>query len=327
MTERFANGNLDLAHPPGICSCAMCLVMSQNFSHVKFICALYLFAGATSGIGKETARVLAKRGAHIIMAIRNTKTGEEVKTAISDETPNARVDIIQLDLASLASVRNFAEEFKSRKLPLNVLMWVFSPVLSHFGYINLLWIDISSLVVLLWKCKCEVYMKVHWEIWYFLTKWGVLRAHWVWGLWKSDVYCEASPQCSHVSLFTHSLTLFCLYQLVVVDDSSLFVLLQEYKSKIYTKVHCEIWDLWCKPRLGMYRSNRRVLHWLTLGVGRNNAGYMSGKFMLSEDKLEKVFATNHIGQYYYEHLLSPYCFGLHFIKSFLCQWCHSNFLP
>ena len=81
------------------------------------------------------------------MAIRNTKSGEEVKTAISDETPNARVDIIQLDLASLASVRSFAEEFKSRKLPLNVLMWVFSPMLSHFGYINLLWIDISSLVV------------------------------------------------------------------------------------------------------------------------------------------------------------------------------------
>lgn len=113
---------LDLAHPPAICSREMCLVMSQHFSHVKFICALYLFAGATSGIGKETARVLAKRGAHIIMAIRNTKSGEEVKTAISDETPNARVDIIQLDLASLASVRNFAEEFKSRKLPLNVLM-------------------------------------------------------------------------------------------------------------------------------------------------------------------------------------------------------------
>lgn len=81
-----------------------------------------IISGATSGIGKETARVLAKRGAHIIMAIRNTKSGEEVKTAISDETPNARVDIIQLDLASLASVRKFAEEFKSRKLPLNVLI-------------------------------------------------------------------------------------------------------------------------------------------------------------------------------------------------------------
>ena len=56
------------------------------------------------------------------MAVRNTKTGEEVKSKISSETPNARVDVLQLDLASLDSVRKFAKEFQSRQLPLNVLM-------------------------------------------------------------------------------------------------------------------------------------------------------------------------------------------------------------
>ncbi|KAG0621149.1 hypothetical protein M758_4G273000 [Ceratodon purpureus] len=81
-----------------------------------------VISGATSGIGKETARVLAKRGAHIIMAIRNLQTGEEVKSSITAETPKARVDVMKLDLASLASVRQFADEFKSRKLPLNVLI-------------------------------------------------------------------------------------------------------------------------------------------------------------------------------------------------------------
>lgn len=67
--------------------------------------------------------MLAKRGAHIVMAIRNLSTGEEVKAAIMEETPNARVDVMKLDLASLASVRQFAEEFKARKLPLNILMY------------------------------------------------------------------------------------------------------------------------------------------------------------------------------------------------------------
>jgi WW domain-containing oxidoreductase len=81
-----------------------------------------IISGATSGIGKEVARVLAKRGAHVIMAIRNMETGEKVKSAITEESPKARVDVMKLDLQSLASVRQFSEEFKSRKLPLNVLI-------------------------------------------------------------------------------------------------------------------------------------------------------------------------------------------------------------
>lgn len=81
-----------------------------------------IISGATSGIGKEAARVLAKRGAHVIMAIRNMETGEKVKSAITEESPKARVDVMKLDLQSLASVRQFSEEFKSRKLPLNVLI-------------------------------------------------------------------------------------------------------------------------------------------------------------------------------------------------------------
>lgn len=81
-----------------------------------------VISGATSGIGKETARVLAKKGAHVIMAIRNLQTGEELKSAIKAESPKARVDVMKLDLGSVASVRQFADEFKSRKFPLNVLI-------------------------------------------------------------------------------------------------------------------------------------------------------------------------------------------------------------
>lgn len=80
------------------------------------------FAGATSGIGKESARVLAKRGAHVILAVRNVKLGEEVCAEIRKETPAARLDVMLLDLNSLTSVREFAASFKSRNLPLNILL-------------------------------------------------------------------------------------------------------------------------------------------------------------------------------------------------------------
>lgn len=79
-------------------------------------------AGASSGIGAETARVLALRGVHVVMAVRNTASGASVKDAILKETPNAKVDVMELDLTSKESVRKFAAEFNSLNLPLNILV-------------------------------------------------------------------------------------------------------------------------------------------------------------------------------------------------------------
>ncbi|CAM6052263.1 unnamed protein product [Sphagnum compactum] len=81
-----------------------------------------LITGATAGIGKETARVLAKRGGHIIIAVRNLKKGEAVKEEILKETPSAPFDVLELDVSSLASVRKFAEDFKSRDFPISILI-------------------------------------------------------------------------------------------------------------------------------------------------------------------------------------------------------------
>lgn len=78
--------------------------------------------GASSGIGTETSRVLALRGVHVIMAVRNKAAGRSIKEAIVKEIPSAKVDIMELDLNSMASVRNFATEFNSSGLPLNILM-------------------------------------------------------------------------------------------------------------------------------------------------------------------------------------------------------------
>ncbi|KAL6320680.1 hypothetical protein AAG906_008680 [Vitis piasezkii] len=81
-----------------------------------------IVTGASSGIGTETARVLALRGVHVVMAARNMAAGREVKEAIAKEIPTAKIDAMELDLSSMASVRKFASEFSSSGLPLNLLI-------------------------------------------------------------------------------------------------------------------------------------------------------------------------------------------------------------
>ncbi|KMT16356.1 hypothetical protein BVRB_3g055030 [Beta vulgaris subsp. vulgaris] len=81
-----------------------------------------IVTGASSGIGAETSRVLALRGVHVVMGVRNMVAGREVKDKIVQELPNARIDAMELDLSSMASVRKFASEYSSSKRPLNLLI-------------------------------------------------------------------------------------------------------------------------------------------------------------------------------------------------------------
>ncbi|KAK1352789.1 NAD(P)-binding rossmann-fold protein [Heracleum sosnowskyi] len=81
-----------------------------------------IVTGASSGIGIETARVLALRGVHVVMAVRNTNSGKKVKDEILMEIPNAKVDVMELDLSSLESVKKFASDYTSSALPLNLLI-------------------------------------------------------------------------------------------------------------------------------------------------------------------------------------------------------------
>lgn len=81
-----------------------------------------IVTGGTSGIGTETVRVLALRGARVIMPARNMESGHRVKEAILKDNPNAKVDVMELDLSSLNSVRRFSASFKSLNQPLNILI-------------------------------------------------------------------------------------------------------------------------------------------------------------------------------------------------------------
>ncbi|MFG3591248.1 SDR family NAD(P)-dependent oxidoreductase [Bradyrhizobium sp. RDI18] len=70
---------------------------------------IYLVTGASSGLGQETARVLASRGAKIIMAVRSRDKGQLAADAIKSGLPDAHLDVRLVDLASLASVRAFTD--------------------------------------------------------------------------------------------------------------------------------------------------------------------------------------------------------------------------
>lgn len=78
--------------------------------------------GATSGIGAETARVLAKRGVRVVIPARDLKRAAEVKEGIQRESPNAEVLLFEIDLSSLVSVQRFCHQFLALGLPLNILM-------------------------------------------------------------------------------------------------------------------------------------------------------------------------------------------------------------
>ncbi|PPS03189.1 hypothetical protein GOBAR_AA17476 [Gossypium barbadense] len=56
------------------------------------------------------------------MAVRNLDAGRNVKEAILNEINGAKIDVMQLDLSSMPSVRKFASEFQSSNLPLNILI-------------------------------------------------------------------------------------------------------------------------------------------------------------------------------------------------------------
>ncbi|XP_022145402.1 short-chain dehydrogenase TIC 32, chloroplastic isoform X2 [Momordica charantia] len=99
--------------------------VTQSCPHLCSVTAI--ITGATSGIGEETARVLAKRGARIVLPARNLKAAEEAKARIKSESESecsdhSRITVMELDLSSLNSVRNFVSKFESLNLPLNLLI-------------------------------------------------------------------------------------------------------------------------------------------------------------------------------------------------------------
>jgi len=79
-----------------------------------------LVTGATSGIGLETARALARGGARVVLGVRDPVRGQAVADEI--ERSGGRAEVLPIDLASFASVREAARRFREAHSRLDVLV-------------------------------------------------------------------------------------------------------------------------------------------------------------------------------------------------------------
>lgn len=81
-----------------------------------------IVTGANSGIGYETARALAHKGATVVLACRNPEKAEAARDRLLAESPRGQVEFVPLDLSALDSVQAFAETFTSRHQRLDLLV-------------------------------------------------------------------------------------------------------------------------------------------------------------------------------------------------------------
>lgn len=81
-----------------------------------------LITGANSGIGFHTALKLARKGAQVMLACRDKRRGEDALARLDTDSPSAHTELVIFDLASLASVREFAERELAQRRPLDILI-------------------------------------------------------------------------------------------------------------------------------------------------------------------------------------------------------------
>lgn len=81
-----------------------------------------VITGANSGLGLEMSKILARKGGHIVMAVRNMEKGEKARQEILQDHASASLDLMQMDMGDLTSIRAFAEAFKAKYDRLDILM-------------------------------------------------------------------------------------------------------------------------------------------------------------------------------------------------------------
>jgi len=81
-----------------------------------------IITGGNTGIGYVTAREMARKNAHVFVASRNKERGEAAVEKIKAETGKTKVELLLLDLQDLKSVKQSAENFLAKNLPLHILV-------------------------------------------------------------------------------------------------------------------------------------------------------------------------------------------------------------
>jgi NAD(P)-dependent dehydrogenase (short-subunit alcohol dehydrogenase family) len=81
-----------------------------------------IVTGSNTGIGKETAKGLAQRGAKVVLACRNVAKAEAARDEIASATGRRDIEVMTLDLASKSGIRRFVDQFTSSHDRLDVLV-------------------------------------------------------------------------------------------------------------------------------------------------------------------------------------------------------------
>ncbi|KAJ6660210.1 hypothetical protein lerEdw1_017910 [Lerista edwardsae] len=95
---------------------------SMCTSTAKLTGTVVVITGANTGIGKETAKDLASRGARVILACRDVAKAEAAANEIRTNTRNQQVVVKKLDLADTKSIREFAENLLKEEKELHILI-------------------------------------------------------------------------------------------------------------------------------------------------------------------------------------------------------------
>jgi NAD(P)-dependent dehydrogenase (short-subunit alcohol dehydrogenase family) len=81
-----------------------------------------IVTGGNSGLGYWSVKAFAEKGAEVILASRSIENGEKAKTEILNEIPEGKIEVDELDLADLESVRRFAKNFQQKHSRLDILL-------------------------------------------------------------------------------------------------------------------------------------------------------------------------------------------------------------
>lgn len=90
--------------------------MGDNFD------SLYIVTGATGSIGKEIAKQLALEGKHLVLACRNGKRADSIRSDIAKETGNDNIRQLHLDLSDINSIHEFTAQLRELRKPVHALI-------------------------------------------------------------------------------------------------------------------------------------------------------------------------------------------------------------
>ncbi|XP_007253598.3 retinol dehydrogenase 12 [Astyanax mexicanus] len=99
-----------------------CFLPRAWASSVRLDGKTVIITGANTGIGKETARDLAKRGARVILACRDVEKAEAARKELVEDSGNPNIVAKEMDLSDTKSIREFADIINTEEKQLNILI-------------------------------------------------------------------------------------------------------------------------------------------------------------------------------------------------------------